>query len=71
MIDAYRLAREEMPDVQLALVGSMAHRRPARAGSSSTRSMADADGDADIHILNNLNNVGNIEVNAFQRTPTW
>ena len=28
--------------------------------------MAYADGDPDIHILNNLNNVGAIEVNAFQ-----
>ena len=28
--------------------------------------MAHADGDPDIHILNNLNNVGAIEVNAFQ-----
>jgi trehalose synthase len=28
--------------------------------------MAHADGDPDIHILNNFNNVGSIEVNAFQ-----
>jgi trehalose synthase len=28
--------------------------------------MAHADGDPDIHILNNFNNVGAIEVNAFQ-----
>ena len=28
--------------------------------------VAHADGDPDIHILNNLNNVGAIEVNAFQ-----
>ena len=30
------------------------------------QTMAYADGDPDIHILNNLNNVGAIEVNAFQ-----
>ena len=28
--------------------------------------IAHADGDPDIHILNNFNNVGAIEVNAFQ-----
>jgi trehalose synthase len=28
--------------------------------------VAHADGDPDIHILNNFNNVGSIEVNAFQ-----
>ena len=28
--------------------------------------VAHADGDADVHILNNFNNVGAIEVNAFQ-----
>ena len=37
-----------------------------RAGTSSTRRIAHADGDPDIHILNNFNNVGAIEVNAFQ-----
>ena len=37
-----------------------------RAGSSSTRRWPTRDGDPDIHILNNLNNVGAIEVNAFQ-----
>ena len=28
MIDAYRLVKKEFPDVQLALVGSMAHDDP-------------------------------------------
>ena len=41
-------------------------RTTPRAGSSSTRRWRYADGDPDIHILNNLNNVGAIEVNAFQ-----
>ena len=37
-----------------------------RAGTSSSSTFRHADGDPDIKILNNLNNVGAIEVNAFQ-----
>ncbi len=65
VIDAYRLVKEEMPDVQLALVGSMATDDP-EGWDFFNATIAHADGDPDIHILNNLNNVGAIEVNAFQ-----
>ena len=65
VIDAYRLVKEEMPEVQLALVGSMATDDP-EGWEFFNSTMAYADGDPDIHILNNLNNVGAIEVNAFQ-----
>jgi trehalose synthase len=65
VIDAYRKIKEELPDVQLALVGSMATDDPEGWEFFNT-TMAYADGDPDIHILNNLNNVGAIEVNAFQ-----
>jgi trehalose synthase len=65
VIDAYRKVTEEMPDVQLALVGSMATDDP-EGWEFFNSTMAYADGDPDIHILNNLNNVGAIEVNAFQ-----
>jgi trehalose synthase len=65
VIDAYRLVKEEMPDVQLALVGSMATDDP-EGWDFFNATVAHADGDPDIHILNNLNNVGAIEVNAFQ-----
>jgi trehalose synthase len=65
VIDAYRLVREEMPEVQLALVGSMASDDP-EGWEFFNQTTAYADGDPDIHILNNLNNVGAIEVNAFQ-----
>ncbi|HZI91430.1 MAG TPA: glycosyltransferase [Thermoleophilaceae bacterium] len=65
VIDAYRKVNEEMPDVQLALVGSMATDDP-EGWDFFNQTMAYADGDPDIHILNNLNNVGAIEVNAFQ-----
>jgi trehalose synthase len=51
--------------VQLALVGSMASDDP-EGWDFFNATIAHADGDPDIHILNNFNNVGAIEVNAFQ-----
>jgi trehalose synthase len=65
VIDAYRIVKQEMPDVQLALVGSMASDDP-EGWDYFNATVAHADGDPDIHILNNFNNVGSIEVNAFQ-----
>jgi trehalose synthase len=65
VIDAYRLVKQEMPELQLALVGSMASDDP-EGWDYFNATVAHADGDADIHILNNFNNVGAIEVNAFQ-----
>ncbi len=65
VIDAYRLVKEEIPEAQLALIGSMATDDP-EGWEFFNQTMAHADGDPDVHILNNLNNVGAIEVNAFQ-----
>jgi trehalose synthase len=65
VIDAYRIVAAEMPGVQLALVGSMASDDP-EGWDYFNATVAHADGDPDIHILNNFNNVGSIEVNAFQ-----
>ncbi len=65
VIDAYRIVKESMPEVQLALVGSMASDDP-EGWDFFNATIAHADGDPDIHILNNFNNVGAIEVNAFQ-----
>jgi trehalose synthase len=65
VIDAYRLVNERMPEVQLALVGSMATDDP-EGWEFFHETYRYADGDPDIKILNNLNNVGAIEVNAFQ-----
>ena len=65
VIDAYRLVTEQMPEVQLALIGSMATDDP-EGWEFFNSTMAHADGDPDVHILNNFNNVGAIEVNAFQ-----
>ncbi len=65
MIDAYRVVKQQHPEVQLALVGSMASDDP-EGWDFFNATVAHADGDGDIHILNNFNNVGAIEVNAFQ-----
>jgi trehalose synthase len=65
VIDAYRIVKEQQPNIQLALVGSMATDDP-EGWDYFNATVAHADGDPDIHILNNLNNVGAIEVNAFQ-----
>jgi trehalose synthase len=65
VIDAFRLVRKTHPDVQLALVGSMAHDDP-EGWDFYNRTVAHAAGDPDIFILSNLNNIGSVEVNAFQ-----
>jgi trehalose synthase len=69
VIDAYRLVKKNYPDVQLVMVGSMAHDDPEGWGFlTSTREHAGSD--TDIHLLTNLDQVGNLEVNAFQRSAT-
>jgi trehalose synthase len=65
VIDAYRGVKEEFPDVQLALVGSMAHDDP-EGWDYYNQTVSYAGGDPDIYVLSNLNNVGAVEVNAFQ-----
>jgi trehalose synthase len=65
VIDAYRIVKAEHPGVQLALVGSMAHDDP-EGWDYYNRTVTYADGDPDVYILSNLNNIGSVEVNAFQ-----
>ncbi len=65
VIDAYRGVRELHSEVQLALVGSMAHDDP-EGWDFYNQTVAYAQDDPDIYILSNLNNVGSVEVNAFQ-----
>jgi len=65
VIDAYRIVKQRFPEVQLALVGSMAHDDP-EGWDFYNKTVEHADGDPDIFILSNLNNVGSVEVNAFQ-----
>ena len=57
--------KEQVEGVQLALVGSMATDDP-EGWDFFQKTHEHAAGDEDIKILNNLNNVGAIEVNAFQ-----
>jgi trehalose synthase len=65
VIEAWRIVRESHPSIQLALVGSMAHDDP-EGWEYYNRTVEAAGGDPDIFILSNLNNVGSVEVNAFQ-----
>jgi trehalose synthase len=65
VIDAYREVKKDFPAVQLALVGSMAHDDP-EGWDFYNQTVSYAGGDPDIYILSNLNNVGSVEVNAFQ-----
>jgi trehalose synthase len=66
VIDAFRLAKERSPDAQLVLVGSMAHDDPEAWHFLEQTQEHRAD-DPDIHILTNLQDVGPVGVNAFQR----
>jgi len=65
VIDAYRQVTEKVPAAQLAMVGSMATDDP-EGMEYFQKTFEYAGGDEDIKILSNLNNVGAIEVNAFQ-----
>jgi trehalose synthase len=66
VIEAYRLVQREMPNLQLALVGSMALDDP-EGWEVYRQIQAVAKADPSIHIFTNLTGVGNVEVNAFQR----
>lgn len=66
VIDAYRAVKCDHPGLQLVLVGSMAHDDP-EGWEWHEKVLRRAGEDYDIKILTNLNGVGNLEVNAFQR----
>ncbi|MCC7077864.1 MAG: glycosyltransferase [Acidimicrobiia bacterium] len=65
VIDAYRIAKEEVPDLQLVLAGSMATDDP-EGMHYLHRTEQHAAGDPDVYIFTNAHGVGSIEVNAFQ-----
>ncbi len=69
VIDVYRGVKREFPSVQLVMIGSMAHDDP-EGMEYFQRTKEYADDDPDIHLLSNLDGVGNVEVNAFQRAAT-
>jgi trehalose synthase len=69
VVDAFRMVREQIPDAQLLLAGSMATDDPEgfRVWEETERAR---DGDRDIHLLSNLHQVGSVQINAFQRVAT-
>ncbi len=66
VLEAYRIVREQIPDVQLVLAGSMATDDPE--GFRVWEEIEDArGGDRHIKLLSNLHQVGAVQINAFQR----
>ncbi len=66
VIDAYRLAKEEIPGLQLALVGVMSAKDDPDAVEVFTSVQEHGAGDPDIHLFSNPLVIGDREVNAFQ-----
>jgi trehalose synthase len=66
VIEVYRAVKQKLPDLHLVLIASMAHDDP-EGWAWYERTVRRAGDDYDIHILSNLNGVGNVEVNALQR----
>lgn len=66
VIDAYRLVKRALPEVQLLMIGSMAKDDPEGWlwFEKTTRHAGD---DPDIHFLTDLRGVGGFEVNVLQR----
>lgn len=66
VIKAYRIVTDNVADAQLVLAGSMATDDP-----ESYRVWEEVEtersGDRDIHLLSNIHQVGNVQINAFQR----
>jgi len=65
-IAAYRLAKAQIPGLQLAMIGSFAPDDPESWDMHAAIHEV-AVGDDDLFIFSNLTGVGNMEVNAFQR----
>ncbi len=66
VIEAFRIVREEIPDLQLVLAGSMATDDPEGFHFWELTNDARA-GDPAIHLLSNIQQVGSVQINAFQR----
>lgn len=65
VIDAYKMVKSHVPEVQLALVGSMATDDP-EGMVYYAKTLRRSGEDFDIHVLSNLDGVHNREINAFQ-----
>jgi trehalose synthase len=65
-IAAYRLAKAEIPGLQLAMVGSFAQDDP-ESWDMYAAIHTEANKDDDMFVYSNLSGIGNMEVNSFQR----
>jgi trehalose synthase len=65
-IDAYRVVKQDIPEVQLVLVANVLSSE-SQAWPYYERAARYAGEDFDIHLLSSLNSVGPLEINAFQR----
>lgn len=66
VIDAYRLVKEEIPELQLIMAGSLAHDDPEGMRYLDLTE-EHRGGDHDIHLLTNLQGVGDLQVSVFQQ----
>ena len=66
VIDAYKIAKQQVPELQLILVASIIS-ETQETWSYYERCARHAGEDEDIHLLSLLNGVGNTEMNVFQR----
>jgi trehalose synthase len=67
VLDIYRLVKQKLPSVQVALVGAMEAADDIKAMEILTDIQEKAGGDPDIHLLYDPAVIGHLEVNAFQR----
>jgi trehalose synthase len=67
VIDVYNLVKQEVPSVQVALVGAMEATDDIKATEILRDIQVKADGDPDIHLLYDPDVIKHPEVNAFQR----
>ena len=67
VIRAYRLAKEKIPDIQLAMVGAMAGDDP-QGWEILDKINLEAVKDPDLNLFTNMTGVGSMEVNVFQRS---
>ena len=66
VIRAYKIVKEQIPDVQLILAGSLAHDDPEGLRLYDEL-LTEREDDRDVFILSNFQQVGNTTVNCFQR----
>jgi len=69
VIDAYRVVKKSVPEVQLVMIGSLADDDP-EGQEYLDRTTKHAGGDRDVFLFTNLDGVKDREVNAFQRAAT-